>query len=77
MASGREEIASQSTEMYKEFAPGGQLYAERWMLNNFALNDFLLRVTVLCLPVHMRWKRGAQNAVIDSATDNGVLNLLE
>jgi hypothetical protein len=63
--------------MYKEFAPGGQLYLQRWMLGNFTMNDFLLGVMVLCLFVHIRWKRGSQNSAIDTATESRVLVLLE
>jgi hypothetical protein len=37
--------------MYKEFSPGGQLHAQRWMLTNFTMNDFLLAIMVLCLVV--------------------------
>jgi hypothetical protein len=50
---------------------------ERWMLGNFTMNDFLLGVMVLCLVVHIRWKRGSDNSAIDIATENEVLSLLE
>jgi hypothetical protein len=70
-------LVSEFIDMYKEFAPGGQLYLQRWMLGNFTMNDFLLGVMVLCLVVHIRWKRGSQNSAIDTATENRVLALLE
>ncbi|TVY33294.1 Pyrrolocin cluster transcription factor [Lachnellula subtilissima] len=69
-------MVSQFLDIYKEFAPGGQLYMKRWMLNNFTMNDFLLGVMVLCLVVHTRWKRGSQNSSIDAATESEVLGLL-
>ncbi|TVY55899.1 Fusarisetin A cluster transcription factor fsa6 [Lachnellula cervina] len=70
-------MVSQFLDIYKEFAPGGQLYMERWMLTNFTMNDFLLGVMVLCLVVHTRWKRGSQNSLIDAATESEVLGLLK
>jgi hypothetical protein len=70
-------LVSEFIDMYKEFAPGGQLYLQRWMLGNFTMNDFLLGVMVLCLVVHTRWKRGSQNLAIDTATESRVLVLLE
>jgi hypothetical protein len=70
-------IMSQFIDMYKELAPRGKLCTERWMLNNFIMNDFLLGIMVLCLAVHIRWKRGAKNTVIDTVTENEVLYLLE
>ncbi|KAK6379404.1 hypothetical protein LTS17_006322 [Exophiala oligosperma] len=60
-------LVSQFVDMYKEQQnPEGQLYMERWMLNNFTMNDFLLGVMVLCLVVHLcrqrrlrkNWSRG-------------------
>jgi hypothetical protein len=70
-------LVSQFIDMHKEFAPGGQLYIERWMLSNYTMNDFLLGVMVLCLVLHTRWKRRAQNSAIDSVTESKVLALLE
>ena len=70
-------LVSSFIDMYKEFSPGGQLHADRWMLGNFTMNDFLLGVMVLCLVVHTRWKRGSQNSAIDTATEREVLALLE
>jgi hypothetical protein len=62
-------------DMYKEFAPGGQLYVERWMLTNFTMNDFLLGVMVLCLVLHTRWKRGGDGGY-DLDNDGEVISLL-
>ena len=70
-------LVSSFIDMYKEFSPGGQLHAERWMLGNFTMNDFLLGVMVLCLVVHIRWKRGSQNSAIDATTESEVVALLE
>jgi Fungal specific transcription factor domain len=70
-------MVSQFLDMYKEFAPGGQLFTDRWMLTNFTMNDFLLGIMVLCLVVHTRWKKGPQNSAIDAATESEVLGLLQ
>jgi hypothetical protein len=70
-------LVSQFLDIYKEFAPGGQLSTERWMLTNFTMNDFLLGVMVLCLAVHTRWKRGPQNSAVDKDTEMKVLALLQ
>lgn len=66
-------------DVYKEFALGGQLSTERWMLNNFTMNDFLLGTMVLCLFVHTQRKKGGQRpqSVINSTTEKEVLSLLE
>ena len=72
-------LVSQFIDMYREFAEGGQLFTERWMLTNFTMNDFLLGVMVLCFAVHVRRKgisRGAESA-IDSTTESEILELLE
>lgn len=70
-------LVSQFIDMYKEFAPGGQLHTERWMLSNFTMNDFLLGVMVLCLVLHTRWKEGFRDSVIDTTTESKILDLLE
>ncbi|KAK9321518.1 hypothetical protein V1517DRAFT_326112 [Lipomyces orientalis] len=70
-------LVGQFIDMYKEFAPGGQLHAERWMLTNFTMSDFLLGIMVLCLVVHTHRKRGSLHPAIDSATESEVLSLLE
>ena len=70
-------LVSHFIDMYKEFAPGGQLYIERWMLSNFTMNDFLLGTMVLCLVVHIHLKRGSQNSAIDITTESEVIALLE
>ncbi|KAK9350721.1 hypothetical protein V1523DRAFT_418979 [Lipomyces doorenjongii] len=70
-------LVSQFIDMYKEFTPGGQLHAERWMLTNFTMNDFLLGIMVLCLVVYTHRKRGLPHPAIDSATESEVLPLLE
>lgn len=70
-------MVTQFIDMYKEFAPGGQLHMARWMLTNFTMNDFLLAVMVLCLAVHTRWRRGPQNCVIDASAESEVLLLLQ
>jgi hypothetical protein len=71
------QLVAQFIDMFNEFAPGGMLHSERWMLTNFTMNDFLLGVMVLCLVLHTRWKKGSQNSGIDTDTENEVLILLE
>ncbi|KAE8444370.1 hypothetical protein EG329_000570 [Mollisiaceae sp. DMI_Dod_QoI] len=70
-------LVSQFIDIYKEFSPGGQLYMERWMLTNFTMNDFLLGIMVLCLVLHLRWKKGRLGSVINTTAENEVLGLLK
>jgi hypothetical protein len=70
-------LVGQFVDMYKELTPGGLLYVQRWMLNNFNMNDFLLGVMVLCLVVHTHRKLGQQNSVVDGETEREVLVMLE
>ena len=73
-------LVGQFVDMYREFANGGQLYAERWMLTNFTMNDFLLGVMVLCLAVHVRRKnvsRSGRDSAITVATEGEIVALLE
>lgn len=64
-------------DVNKEFQPGGQLYADRWALSSFNMNDFLLAVMSLCLYLCM-WKRknAGKNAGEESAI-NSQLTLLK
>ncbi|OGM50058.1 short chain dehydrogenase [Aspergillus bombycis] len=70
-------LVSQFIDMYKEFSPGGQLHAEKWMMTNFTMNDFLLGVMVLCLVIHIHRKQASWTRTIDSAIRKEVLSLLE
>jgi len=70
-------IVNHVIDMHREFSTGGQLYTERWMFNNFTMNDFLLGVMILCLVLHTRWKRNGSDAVIDITKDREILGLLE
>lgn len=70
-------LVAQFVDMYKELSPGGQLYTERWMLNNFTVNDLLLGVMVLCLVIHTRRKEIGPNPTVDAATESQILALLE
>ncbi|EXJ93043.1 hypothetical protein A1O3_01599 [Capronia epimyces CBS 606.96] len=49
-------ITKHMLDLHKELQPGGQLYAERWMLSSFVMNDFYLACMVLCLGVSL-WKK--------------------
>lgn len=73
--SGRE-LVGQFIEMHKEISPGGRLYATRWMLTNFTMNDFLLGIMVLCLVVHTYRKGVLQPPVIDALIEDELLQLL-
>ncbi|CRG90132.1 Folylpolyglutamate synthase [Talaromyces islandicus] len=73
--SGRD-LVRQFIEMYKEISPGGRLYATRWMLTNFTINDFLLGIMVLCLVVHTYRKGILQPPVIDAVVEGELLQLL-
>ncbi len=72
-------LVSQFIDMYREFADGGQLFTERWMLTNFTMNDLLLGAMVLCLAVHTRRKSILRTgiSIIDDATEAELLELLE
>ena len=63
--------------MFKEFSPGGRLYAERWMLTSFIMNDFLLGIMVLCLVVHTYRKGVLQPPIMDFSSERELLQLLE
>lgn len=64
-------LVSQFIDMYREHGPGGQLYMERWMLNNFTMNDFLLGVMVLCLVVHLCRQRRLRKRSQDDGGGGG------
>ncbi|KIX03756.1 uncharacterized protein Z518_07309 [Rhinocladiella mackenziei CBS 650.93] len=49
-------ITKHMLDLHKEFQPGGQLFADRWMLSSFTMNDFYLASMVLCLGISM-WKK--------------------
>ena len=70
-------LVSQFIDVYKEFAPGGQLHRERSLLSTFTMTDFLLGVMVLCLVVHTSRKSGSPHPEIDASTERMVLSLLE
>ncbi|KIW71259.1 hypothetical protein PV04_03444 [Phialophora macrospora] len=72
-------LVGQFIDMYREFAEGGQLFTERWMLTNITMNDFLLGIMVLCLAVHLKRKSISRSgeSIIDSATEIEVLGLLD
>lgn len=70
-------LVSQFITMYHEFAPGGQLHQERWMLTNFTMNDFLMGVMVLCLVIQARRHGDSQQPLVNSGTENTILPLLK
>ena len=71
------QLVGQFIDMFKEFSPGGRLYAERWMLTSFIMNDFLLGIMVLCLVVHTYRKGVLQPPIMDFSSERELLQLLE
>lgn len=69
-------LVSQFIEISKEFAPGGQLYQQRWMLTNYTMNDSLLGVMVLCFAVYIRRRQPEQSRHIDDDSEREILELL-
>ena len=69
-------LVHQFIELNEEFAPGGQLHNQRWMLTNFTVNDFLLGNMVLSLAVHSCQKRSTEPSTIDLETRMKVVDLL-
>ncbi|KAK0105088.1 hypothetical protein ONS95_004549 [Cadophora gregata] len=70
-------LVRQFIEMNDEFAPGGQLHDQRWMLTNFTVNDFLLGNMVLSLAVHSCKKRDTGMSPINMETRKEVVELLQ
>lgn len=70
-------LVSQFIDISKEFAPGGLLYMERWMLTNYTMNDFLLGVMVLCFVIHICRNKHEQHNHIDTDTENEIEALLK
>lgn len=70
-------IVSQFIEIHRECAPGGRLHAEKWMLNCYTMNDFLLGTTVLCLYLHSRPQRAKWATNGDEVQESEVFNLLD
>ncbi|KAJ5286918.1 hypothetical protein N7478_002604 [Penicillium angulare] len=70
-------LVSQFIEMYKEFAPGGQLCQERWMLTNFTMNDFLMGVMILCLVIHTGRRRDLQLSLMHPSYEKTIFSLLK
>lgn len=62
-------------DMYREFQPGGQLQANRWMLNSFTINDFLLGTTTACLAVYQR-RQHLDAAIQDAVPEEALVGLL-
>ena len=69
-------LVSQFIAIYHEFAPGGQLHQERWMLTNFTMNDFLMGVMVLCLVIQTHRRGDSQQPLVNAGTENTILPLL-
>ncbi|KIW59633.1 hypothetical protein PV05_04070 [Exophiala xenobiotica] len=61
-------ITRHMLDLHKEFKPGGQLFANRWMLTSFTMNDFYLASMVLCLAVSM-WKRRHPGESVEGQAD--------
>lgn len=64
-------------DLNKEFQPGGQLYADRWMLSSFTMSDFLLAAMVLALAVWVVQKDKSPKRIEQNASQIQMhLNLL-
>lgn len=70
-------LVGQFIEMYKEFSPGYQLHAERWMLTSFTMNDFLLGVMIICLVLHTHCRKCSQISASNLGTKTSILDLLK
>lgn len=70
-------LVGQFIDISKEFAPGGQLYMERWMLTNYTVNDYLLGVMVLCFVLHTSRSSLEQHIHIDTSTELEINALLK
>lgn len=62
-------------DMYQELGPGGQLEANKWMLNSFTINDFLLGTTTACLAIHQR-RQSSDAEIQDAVPEEPLLDLL-
>lgn len=70
-------IVSEFLEMHQEFAPGGRLYTERWMLGCYTMNDFLLGITSLCLFLYCQWKSSDKHMFVKGDQVKEVVDLLK
>ena len=70
-------LVSQFIDISREFAPGGQLYMNRWMLTNYTMNDFLLGVMVLCFALYLGRNRHDESLHNGTNIEQEILPLLE
>ncbi|ETN39995.1 uncharacterized protein HMPREF1541_04270 [Cyphellophora europaea CBS 101466] len=63
-------------EAYSETNVGGQLQANRWMLNSFTVNDFLMGVSTACLAVYQLRQQPEGQSPADSPSEEELLHLL-
>jgi Fungal specific transcription factor domain len=59
-------------DLHGEIQPGGQLYADRWMLSSITMNDFLLAAIILCLALSMSQKKLKQGQTFVDLQDSRV-----
>ena len=64
------------SDMHKEFLPSGALYKDRWMLNSFTMNDFLLAAMVLCLYVSQWRKKNPGRSIQDNVSGKHIAEML-
>lgn len=64
-------------DVAKEFAPGGQLFMQRWMLTNYTMNDFLLGLMILCLALHINRYDRVDQQPIDASRQQEIIKLLD
>ncbi|KAJ5682036.1 uncharacterized protein N7477_001976 [Penicillium maclennaniae] len=70
------EILRHHADIWNESLPGGQLHAERFLLNSFQNTDFMLSSMILCLELSHDNERG-HNAHLSRQERNDILALLE
>ena len=64
-------------DINKEFQPGGQLHADRWILSSFNMNDFLFAIMILCLSLYAWRRRNPERRVNDDPAAYSQFHLLE
>lgn len=64
-------------DVNKEYQPGGQLYAERWALSSFTMNDFLLAVMILCLSLCLWRRQNPETPVYEDPAAHAQLDMLQ
>lgn len=70
------EILKHLIDLHKELQPGGQLYAEQWILSSFAVHDFQLAAMILCLALSQNRKAKVRQHTENSSESQAQLDLI-